>query len=55
MKRVALLTVALLFATTMAYAGCGFCQLAKGKKSEDWVQEKMRQLEWHRSMQTDYQ
>ena len=44
MKRVALLTVALLFATTMVYAHCGMCKLDKGKKSEDWAQKKMEKM-----------
>ena len=44
MKRVALLTMALVFATTMAYVHCGFCQSDKGKKSEDWAQKKIERM-----------
>ncbi len=44
MKRVALLTMTLVFATTMAYAYCGFCPLSTAKKSEEWAQKKIEAM-----------
>ncbi|MCK5180398.1 MAG: hypothetical protein KAR32_12790 [Candidatus Omnitrophica bacterium] len=44
MKRAALLAVALLFTATMAQANCGMFKLAKGKKSEDWVQKSIERM-----------
>ena len=44
MKRVALLTAALVFAATMAHVNYGFCQPDKGKKSEDLVQKRIEKM-----------
>ncbi|MBN1870406.1 MAG: hypothetical protein JW847_07530 [Candidatus Omnitrophica bacterium] len=44
MKRVILLTVALLFAATMAYAECSNCKGAKAKMNEGSVQEKAAKM-----------
>ena len=44
MKRVSLLTVALLFATTVAYTHYGHREMDKGKSTEDIVKMKMEKM-----------
>lgn len=44
MKKTVLLTTMLLFAATMAYARCPFCELKNAEKSENWAQEKTAKM-----------